>query len=239
MKKFKANGGRFPWRFYYETSEIDDLCVQALFKVGCLPEEPAPIQIDLFLEKYLHVSILPENLGPDFMGACIFNSKGNVTGILTARWLEEDSSPVAVRRLRTTLAHEGGHALLHQELFVADTTLDLFASDAAPPAKPQFLCRSSDISETATAAQPRYTGQWWEWQANRAIGGFLLPKPLVLTCATPLLRKTDSGWSLPEVARAETERVIADTFDVNPAVARIRLQEMFPQEISQNFKFAC
>jgi len=60
------------------------------------------------------------------MGSTVFNSKGAVTGILIARWIEEDGTAAADRRVRSTLSHEGGHGLLHPKLFIAEQTGDLF-----------------------------------------------------------------------------------------------------------------
>jgi hypothetical protein len=97
----------------------------------------------------------------------------------------------------------------------------------------RILCRDEDIRPATK--KPRYNGRWWEWQANRAIGGFLLPKILVRqTCARFMesSKVTKSPW-LPDGARDAAEREVANVFDVNSVVARIRLDEMFPAEAAQ------
>jgi hypothetical protein len=95
--------------------------------------------------------------------------KGAVTGILIARWIEENGTAAADRRVRSTFAHEGGHGLLHPKLFIAEQTGDLFGRNNPTPSRPKsFLCRGSDISPAAFMA-PKYDGKWWEWQA-RATG---------------------------------------------------------------------
>jgi len=91
------------------------------------------------------------------------------------------------------------------------------------------MCRNSDISPVASAA-PKYDGKWWEWQANRAIGGLLLPRPLVRRLVSLFTEQTRFGPALKESLRTTAEQEVAKTFDVNPAVARIRRQEMFPKE---------
>jgi hypothetical protein len=168
-------------------------------------------------------------MGEGVMGSTVFSSKGAVTGFTIAPWIEEEGTPTAERRVRSTLAHEGGHGLLHPKLFIADQTADLFNYPSENQRPRNFLCRSSDISPSATAI-PKYDGRWWEWQANRAIGGLLLPRPNVRKLVVSYLEETTFGQSLKESQRAKAEREIAEIFDVNSVVARIRLEEMFPRE---------
>lgn len=230
MKEFRAKGGRFPVRLIYETSEIDDICLGALRQSRLLPSEPQAIKIDLFLERHFGVAVLYEDIGEGIMGSTVFDSRGKVTGFTIATWIEEDGTNVAERRVRSTLAHEGGHGLLHSKLFMSDQTDSLFGDAFESSVPKNFLCRSSDIVPGAGAAHSRYDGQWWEWQANRAIGGLLLPKPLVISLIDPVLTKTGSGRMLKPENRSKAEAEVAQVFDVNPIVARIRLQEMFPVE---------
>ena len=231
MKEFRTKEGPFPLRLLYEPQEIDDICLGALRQAKLLPSEPEPIKIDLFLEKYFDVHILYEDLGDGIMGSTVFNSKGGVTGFTIAPWIEEEGTEVADRRVRSTLAHEGGHGLLHSKLFMADQTADLFGQNPSAPTPPKnFLCRNTDISPSAATSIPKYDGKWWEWQANRAIGGLLLPKPLVRKLVAHFTENTSFGPSLKESLRSTAEREIAKTFEVNPVVARIRLQEIHPKE---------
>jgi hypothetical protein len=92
--------------------------------------------------------------------------------------------------------------------------------------RPRILCRAQDIA--AAGATPSYNGKWWEWQANRSIAGLLLPRKLVTTAIAGMLDNAKLIPSLPHQRRREAELHTAETFDVNPAVARIRLEEMFP-----------
>ncbi len=89
------------------------------------------------------------------------------------------------------------------------------------------MCRSD-----AVAAYPNreYDGRWWEYQANLAIGGLLLPKSLVKEA---LMSWLDSHGSLgqlflPENRKEQAARSLADIFNVNPVVAKIRISELFP-----------
>lgn len=229
MKEFRTKDGPYPIRLLYETREIDDICLDALRQAKLLPADPGPIKIDLFLEKYFGVPILYEDMGEGIMGSTVFNSMGAVTGFTIAPWIEVEGTPTAERRVRSTLAHEGGHGLLHSRLFIADRTADLFGTSDREQHPRNFMCRDSDISPGATAA-PKYDGRWWEWQANRAIGGLLLPKPTVRKVVASHLEETSFGQRLQESQRAKAEKEVAGIFDVNPVVARIRLEEMFPRE---------
>jgi hypothetical protein len=229
MKESKAKEGPFPLRLFYEPKEIDDICLEALRKSKFLPPEPAPVKIDIFLEKYFGVVVAYEDLGDGVMGSTVFSSNGAVTGILVARWIEEDGTAAADRRVRSTLAHEGGHGLLHPKLFIVERTGELFPKNPAMQRPRNFLCRNADISPVTSTA-PKYDGKWWEWQANRAIGGLLLPKPLVCRLVAQFTEQTQFGQALKENMRVAAEQEVANTFDVNHAVARIRLQEMFPKE---------
>jgi len=227
MREFPTKEGRFRLRLMYDIKEIDDICLSALKQAGLLPAEPEPIKIDLFLEKYFEVPLLYEDLGEGVMGSTVFDSFGRVTGFTVAPWIEEEGTAAADRRVRSTLAHEGGHGLLHPKLFMAEQTGSLFGSSFEKEKPKNFLCRNSDIVPGATG-QPRYDGQWWEWQANRAIGGLLLPKPLVLKSIESLLNTGAFGKTLSREKLAKAEFTVSEAFDVNPVVARIRLQEMFP-----------
>ena len=230
MKESKCKEGPFPIRLFYEAREIDQICIDALRQTKLLPSHPSAIKIDLFLERYFKVVIDYDDLGPGIMGSTVFSSKGAVTGIIIARWIEEEGTAVGERRVRSTLAHEGGHGLLHPRLFIAEQTPDLFGSAILRNDRPRnFLCRSEDVLPGALEI-PKYDGKWWEWQANRAIGGLLLPKSLVAKLLVPFTEETPFGPVLKESKRSEAENELAETFDVNPIVARIRLQEIYPKE---------
>jgi len=74
------------------------------------------------------------------------------------------------------------------------------------------MCRSNEISPAATAIIPKYDGKWWEWQANRAISGLLLPKPLVAKLVEQFTEQNQFGSILKESLRATAENEVAKTF---------------------------
>jgi hypothetical protein len=222
MKSYRATSGPLPERVYYPDADMEQICLEELQKVGLLPASPGSIRIDRFIEKRFGVVPSYDDLPQGVMGLTRFGSRG-VEEVVVARSLDGDSSTSAERRIRSTLAHEGGHGLLHAHLFALSPGRPMFG-DYTEPEKPKVLCREgSDGSVTS------YNRQWWEYQANRMIGGLLLPKPLVETAIEGFLIETGSlGLMVFDFSRREqAAREIAQIFDVNPAVARIRIDQIY------------
>jgi hypothetical protein len=215
VRKVPTPSGPFPFQLYFEDlGEIDGICLEALKRQSLLPSEPAPIRIERFVEKEFKAPLRYEDLGPDNLGCTIFNSAGAVQAILVSRSLEEQNTPPARRRVRSTVAHEAGHGLLHGSLFAAGISPELGENQR------RILCRSEDI---LVENRQSYRGRWWEFQANQAIGSLLLPAPLL----NAFLEQ--SGSQIPAPAERESlAKKAATIFDVNPIVARIRLDSLFP-----------
>lgn len=225
MKSFRAKSGPFYERPHFEPGEIDRICVDELRKAGCLPATPEPIRIDRFIEKRFNVVPEYDDLPDGILGYTRFSKKG-VEAIVVAKALDTDGGKVADRRIRTTLAHEGGHGLLHAYLFaVEDASASFF--DSEPEDKDKILCR--DV-QGESSRQGRYDGRWSEYQANRAIGGLLLPKKLVGMALQPYMAPAGALGvpTLDQKRRGEAERALAEIFDVNPVVARLRVADLYP-----------
>ena len=177
MRSSKAKRGPFDERLHYALDEIDRICLEALRESGCLPDVPSAIRIERFIEKRFTCDITYAELDPGILGCTIFTPAGKVQEVLISSSLEDSTRP-GERRLRSTLAHEGGHGLLHAHLFIQSThTQNRFDFDAQQKPPDRVLCRADDIC--GVEAKRGYDGKWWEYQANRAIGGLLLPKKLV------------------------------------------------------------
>jgi hypothetical protein len=209
------------------------MCLEALQKGGFLPTKPGPIRIDRFVEKYFQCNTGYEDLPNGVMGYTLFDKSGKAIQVRIAEKLE-DGHQASDRRVRSTWAHEGGHCLLHPTLFIETPGQPIFSETEGKNSNIEgrrILCRENDIRP----ASRQYSGRWWEWQANRCIGGFLLPKSLVTNALTGLL--VDSvvtrSPTLPLARRTEAEKLLSSTFEVNPIVARIRLGEMFPDSKGQ------
>jgi hypothetical protein len=198
--------------------------MEELIAVNLLPSMPEPVRIDRFIEKRFGICHEYEDLGDGILGITQFCAKG-VARMIVARSLAEEGTEVADRQIRTTLAHEGGHGLLHAPMFVGNDQQKLFG-DLSDPVKPKVLCRTRAMESGGRV----YNGEWWEYQANRVIGGLLMPRDLVM-CALKkylVLNGSLGTVSLNRFSQEEATRELAEVFDVNPAVSRIRLEVLFP-----------
>lgn len=224
MKTFRTKNGPFRERQFIYADEIETICVDELSKVGLFPSEPGPIRIDRYVEKRFQISPTYETLPDGVLGYTRFGRNG-VEGIVVSKTLEDEQSDVAERRIRTTIGHEAGHALLHAHLFAIDE-YPKFA-DLSDSSRPKVLCRDS------TAAT--YNGQWWEYQANQVMGAILIPKSLLERAVEPFM--VPEGLlgikAIQEAQRENVARQIAAIFDVNPVVARIRLGQLYPAKNGQ------
>ena len=139
---------------------------------------------------------------------------------------EQESS--ARRRVRSTVAHEAGHGLLHGPLFAETNSPDL-RNGADGKNRRLILCRSEDI---LVDTQRSYAGRWWEFQVNQAMGSLLLPSPLMHTFLDRFGINPASFGSgtLTPPQRESLAKEAAVIFDVNPVVVRIRLDSLFPQK---------
>lgn len=204
------------------------MCLAELRATQLLPAEPSPIRIERFIEKRFKVSVSYEDLPAGVLGYSRFGKEG-LEAVVVSRALSDDPSPVAERRVLSTLAHEAGHALLHAHLFaLGNPQPGLFGEGVSGP---KIMCR--DEADPSQAESARYTGKWWEYQANQAIGGLLLPSALVRKALEPLLTAGAAFPGLPDTARSSAASLLAGTFAVNPVVARIRLDSIFPRQGAQ------
>ncbi len=218
MKIFRAQKGPFTEQPFYEPKDIEAICIQELQSVALYPKKPEPIRIDRFIEKRFNVVPEYEELEDGVLGLTVFGPKG-VEKIVVAKALDQENTKVAERRIRTTLAHESGHGLLHAHLFLLASKQPQFDS-FTKESDPKVLCR--DIP-AGTAERTSYDGRWWEYQANLVIGALLLPRPLVLAVLATFI--SGNGIARREEAALE----LAEVFNVNPAVAKIRIKELSPE----------
>jgi len=226
MKTIRSKTGPFFERPHFKLAEIEEMCTEELRRLDLYPSIPEPIRIDRFVEKRFKVIPRYEILPDGVLGFTKFGRNGVETIVLSSA-LDLGTGRSNERRLRTTLAHEAGHGLMHSHLFALGTKpKSLFGEGDESP---EILCR--DVAGEAAVARG-YDGRWWEFQANKAIGGLLMPRYLVELALQKLTEEIGSlgQRSLPPGRRESAIRELSEAFDVNPAVARIRLEGVFPRK---------
>jgi len=238
MKSYRAQTGPFTERPYYELVDIENICTDELRKVDLYPLEPMPIRIERFIEKRFGISPAYEDLPDGLLGFTKFGPKG-VEEIKVAKFLTEDGDKIAERRINTTLAHEAGHGLLHAHLFALGLPSRSLFDNEMDTNIPKILCREGAVPGIQSSGKSNYSGRWWEFQANRAIGALLLPKSLVKKSIETLLVSRGSMGikGLEERSREAAVKVLIDVFDVNPTVARIRIDGMYFRDNKNQLTF--
>lgn len=217
MKITKATSGPYRQRLHYQLAEIEHITANELRTYDLLPSTPGPINIDRYVE---HRFLTPryEDLPPALLGYTAFGPDGPID-IAINEQLASDPSITAKRRVRTTIAHEGGHALLHSILHAETGQSSLLPIEN----EPRIMCKEEDLARTS------YDGKWWEYQANLAMGCLLLPEELTLTAVRPYRTATPLGGMIIEPhAVPHAARALSTIFDVNPVVAKIRIQQLCP-----------
>jgi Zn-dependent peptidase ImmA (M78 family) len=140
--------------------------------------------------------------------------------------------------VRTTLAHEAGHGLLHAYLFATGKNSQPALFDAEHSEEPLILCRDVNGVEKEENNKT-YSGRWWEFQANKVMGMLLLPPELVRQSMEPYM--DDPGLlgtaRIREGSRVDAVRALSDIFDVNRIVVEYRLKELYPEASSGQMSF--
>jgi len=231
VRTYRSRTGPFPERPYYKIEEIERTCTIELSAVGLLPTEPSPVRIERFIEKKFGVVPQYDDLPEGILGFSRFGPKG-LEAVVISRDLVEEDSKSAQRRANTTLAHEAGHALFHAHLFVLGAPQPgMFGNDVT---EPKILCRCDSVH--SVASNQEYDGRWWEFQANQAIGPLLMPRRLVHKALAGIVVPSGSlgvSEAIPDEHRETAVALLAKTFEVNPAVARIRIQELYRVDTGQ------
>lgn len=228
MRHTWSDSNQFAQKLYFTKTQIDKMCLDELKKGGFLPDSPSPINIERFVEKH-YGQVEYVDLGKGYLGCTEFSKKGKVQRVIVSSALDSEDK-VTLRRLRTTLAHEAGHCMMHPILFIEDGLQATFRNENSEMFRQhKILCRSDDI-ENENKYSKQWDSRWWEYQANRAIGGFLLPKKLVIESLQEITIESVSTGEKIILAgdRSKAVSAVSNTFDVNPVVAQIRLAEIYP-----------
>ena len=226
MKDSPSKSPPFLRRRWFEEHEFDDIAKEALKRHGLLPKEPAPIEIELFVDMEFGFSYEFLDLGEECLGLIYIGEKGPEKLFIHTK-LDAPEDPVVNRRCRSTLAHECGHGLLHTDLFI-ELWEHKKRTNSFEDSRRLITWRErgENIEGNLTKTSP----QWWEYQADRMISALLLPlNPLRAALRgwghDPMEMKTNGAWQDPAL-----HAMVRDTFDVSLIVARIRLERLYGRE---------
>lgn len=226
MAKYPKHPGPFREYKFIPDKRIERAALKALEETRLLPTSPSKVAIDKFCDRKWGFPEDYPDLDPDFLGRATFNIKGLVSIEVNSR-LENDTSRVGLCRLRSTIAHEVGHGVLHEAMFIEKIAFDqdqmaLF-DDVERKQKPPEPTRIATRSNTIDSAPQPF--EWWEYQANRFMAEILMPKPLLLEVMSArinpekLLTKK-LGWTIDwDTLNAQDD--VADVFGVSKKMAEI------------------
>ena len=218
---------RSPWgkRLYFEPLEFEAMMEDLLRRTGAeVFAEGGGVDVDRVLLLAFETEADYVNLPQDVLGRTLFLPDGSPQ-IEVSRELADEAEvdTVARRRLRTTLAHECGHIACHRTLFTADTeTIPLFPPEGQEERKPAILCRENTVAS-------KYSGEWWEYQANQCMACLLLPRNRLVPRVRAAL--TDLGAeSFADAAKQgrdeDAVRILANMFDVSWQALLYRLEDL-------------
>lgn len=212
--------GANPRRPFYRPADVERLAEETLLATSLYPPSPSAVRIDRVVEKQFDLTVEYEVLPSGVLGCTMF-AGGRVHRIVVSSQLDDDPSRVAERRLRTTLAHEAGHGLMHSMLFDEAQEASLF-DGSEDVQKDTVLCRDGMVGGP-------HNGRWWEVQANMVIGPLLLPRRLAREVVEPFTSASGLGVRVLRPDRRHAASLeLAAVFDVNPIVAQYRLDVLFP-----------
>jgi hypothetical protein len=209
VRERRDPGGRMPYRIYFKDGEIDQIMEAELHRARLPRIGAGAVDVDAFIENYLQITPEYVTLPRGVQGATDFFRDGTVAMRISAELSERAGlrEPGAENLIRTTLAHEAAHVLLHRSLFLTQSEA-LFGQQASR----QELCRDID------PAGRGYTGEWWEWQANRGMGALLLPRSEIIGIAGP--------WTAAALRDGQLVQTIARRFEVSTRAVCFRLEQI-------------
>jgi Zn-dependent peptidase ImmA (M78 family) len=210
---------RFRRRPHFEPVEIDKECEALVAEF--LRRHRGKVEYPLDTNDL--IILIEEHVGNLDVYADLSDEGRNVEGVTRFRIGERPDIEIAeiltsedrrVNRYRTTLAHELGHARLHNPLFQrAFAAGDLFDGRR----EEKIVCKRETMLEAPQS-------DWMEWQAGYASGAYLMPRQALAAELRPIL---DAGSGIPpfRVDDGVADRlipVVIDRFGVSREAAVVR-----------------
>ena len=207
VKWVRDGTGRFSERPHYDPAALDQECEAVVrnFLTDKYGRSRYPISTDdltVLIEQ--HAADLDQfaDLAAAIEGRTTFHPPHQPDVAINRRLQDERY----LNRLRTTLAHELGHVLLHSFVWTF----------AAPRDDRSFVCNREQVIGAAT-------GDWMEWQAGYASGAYLVPR----TALARLIGEPDGSWpSQDSDAGLKMIAEVQQEFEVSEAAARVRLSQL-------------
>ena len=206
---------------FYSREYLEELCERTLteFCMETYGQELTPLPTDVLtqlLERYTSILNLYAELDDGINGVTtMFGSERlprvDIAAELSRQWFREN-------RLRTTLAHELAHVLLHSPLWRAQC----IAAGQKGEALIAQACRRETIEDNA----PRCDRI--EWQAGYLCGALLMPKRRIDLLVARFL-STLSGSPVLVAGSADAEELVERVtigFRVSRLAARVRLGQL-------------
>jgi Zn-dependent peptidase ImmA (M78 family) len=156
------------------------------------------------------------------MGCIRFGAHGP-TSIRIQKHLDNWQNVIINRRCRSTLAHECSHGILHSGLF-AELWKERRSRNPGRDGDVLLADGTENLDETPVESRGE---EWLEHQANRLMASLLLPMPLVIAQIGERWLEGDPYSRLSLKDRRALARPLAEAFDVNPVLARHRLEDIF------------
>jgi Zn-dependent peptidase ImmA (M78 family) len=222
VKRISDKTGRFAYRPFYDGGELDTLCEAVV--VDYMADHSGgltfPIPTDRLTslierdaaELDLYADLSAE--GDDVQGLTVFKP-GEKPVVFIAASVNTGGRE---HRFRTTLAHEYGHVLLHNNPFQEKVaTGSLFAVADNDTAK----CKRDSIVGAALT-------DWIEWQAGYVCGALLMPKSHVLATVSAYCDRYRchdriiAGTGYPD----QVAEHISREFQVSQEAARVRITQL-------------
>ena len=232
----KRDPGPFLKTEFIPDKHIQRFALAELAELKLLPTSPGPVLIDQFSDRKWGMPEDYEKLETGVLGYAAFTIKG-FDHIVINRDLDDDTTVTGRRRVRSTIAHEIGHAILHEKLFIEKMMFDqqqglLFGNmerQSRPLIQERIICREPDVFNSGQ------NSPWYEIQANKFMAELLMPNPLLLQVIETKL----SGFDPKSNILAEgflfenLIRKVSDTFNVSIQMARLAVKKQLEKKQKQ------
>lgn len=221
-----------PWgmKVWLEDSEFESIAEEEIQRAGNeVFVEGKGVDVETILSKGREIEPDYVELPNDVLGRTRFYADGKIEVEINRNLSDEAEANSGARHLlRTTMGHEAIHIPVHGQLHLKDTaTLSLFEKE--PARSPSVLCRKTTVGVSVPTQRSGYSGEWWEYQANRGMSALLMPKKFLL----PIIKELLENYKFPTMEEAlgykEGERILRETsniFDISLQVVIYRLKQL-------------